>query len=533
MVNSNLVRCLSTRRRRGTCVTVGLTSLARSRARLRVSPTAVLNVYTKVVPFSSRGSSPEGAVRTNVAGRTLKLCMSGCTLHASAETRLLRRPRAPVIGAHVVSSAGCSLEPSNRGFIITLVSCRKCGVRSTVIVGGKTLRENLTESSFFETCSASRGGCTNNRMSGFRIPSGGVGNCESRRTCEGLSSSNIMGPRSCMGSNSMLVNGASPPEFLRRGFKDITSEEERASMAMERNRGNVISTILLSRAIRNSGLTGVEMESAERPRFNSGFTSERKRGKIVNLVLSPRSVPFARFNIIPSLVIGPRTVPSEVSVKRMLRVITNGTKYLRNREISTAPFGRALRRRVRRLLLSGKFRSTKYRSLCDKMANRELSTRVFINITCCRGLRRVAASGICTHSEKPMRILAHRPARNETHRNNLEFKRVRESYLVTRNTTLALGRELLSRSSGCRTMMYRGYNVLTMRSADGRGGCYPVYKSMRACPIRVSCTFGLLLSRLGDLYVFPGLILKSGTWLGLLGRLVRRDVCWGGSGGWF
>ncbi len=476
---------------------------------VEIDPAIILGFSTSFVPYAEFNRGDRVNYGAKMVGQSIGIFAQNYLNRSDTKANVMVYPQLPLVQTHAHKLAGYEKHPNGANVVIAVCSFEGYNMEDAIIINASSVQRGLFWSFMYRTYEAEQKRYMGGQEDIIGIPQAGVRGYAGEDAYKHLPEDGVVNPETKVGSDEVLIGRISPLRFLGTMDQFITGIENIRETSVRLRHGDrgIVDRVFLSETIDGTKVVKVVVRDLKIPEIGDKFASRHGQKGVVSLIVPQEDMPFTEDGIVPDIIFNPHSIPSRMTMGKLLELLAGKVAALNGRHVYSPVFNPTPENEIRNMLESYGFRNDGKELMTHPTTGKKFETEIFVGSCFYQRLDHLVSNKIHARSRGPTTLLTKQPTEGRSKEGGLRLGEMEKDCLIAHGAALVLKERFDSDKT-----------VVSVCSECGLVAIHDKIKNKKYCPVceeskivdvEMSYAFKLMLDELKSMLIYPRVVLRE------------------------
>ncbi|PIV69347.1 MAG: DNA-directed RNA polymerase subunit B [Candidatus Aenigmarchaeota archaeon CG01_land_8_20_14_3_00_37_9] len=509
LINNGIIEYLDTEEEENALVALRSENLTKEHTHLELDPLVIFGISTSFVPFPEFDRGDRVNFGSKMVGQSIGLYSTNFLRRVDTKSNILVYPQKSLVKTHIDDVLHSENHPGGQNIVIAVMSFKCFNIEDAIIMNKSSVERGLFWSYLFRTYEAEEKKYMGGQEDIIGIPEPGVKGYAGEEAYKHLPEDGIINPEIHLTDEQIIVGKTSPLRFLGSLDQFITDLENirETSVKLRHGEEGIVDRVFITESADGNKLVKVVVRDLKRPEIGDKFASRHGQKGVIGLIIPEEDLPFTEDGVIPDIIFNPHSIPSRMTIGKLLEIIGGKVCALNGKRSSNPAFHPTPEKDFVEALEKNGFKGDGKEALYDADTGEKYTQDVFMGNVFYQKLDHLVSNKIHARSRGPITLLTKQPTEGKSKRGGLRLGEMEKDCLIAHGASLLLK----ERFDVDRT-------TLPVCAECGLPAFHDKVKDKKFCPVcgeskivevEMAYAFKLLLDELKSMLIYPKIITKE------------------------
>ncbi|NCN39106.1 MAG: DNA-directed RNA polymerase subunit B, partial [Candidatus Aenigmarchaeota archaeon] len=340
LINNGIIEYLDTEEEENALVALRSENLTKEHTHLELDPLVIFGISTSFVPFPEFDRGDRVNFGSKMVGQSIGLYSTNFLRRVDTKSNILVYPQKSLVKTHIDDVLHSENHPGGQNIVIAVMSFKCFNIEDAIIMNKSSVERGLFWSYLFRTYEAEEKKYMGGQEDIIGIPEPGVKGYAGEEAYKHLPEDGIINPEIHLTDEQIIVGKTSPLRFLGSLDQFITDLENirETSVKLRHGEEGIVDRVFITESADGNKLVKVVVRDLKRPEIGDKFASRHGQKGVIGLIIPEEDLPFTEDGVIPDIIFNPHSIPSRMTIGKLLEIIGGKVCALNGKRSSNSAF---------------------------------------------------------------------------------------------------------------------------------------------------------------------------------------------------
>jgi len=375
-----------------------------------LDPTAIFGVAASAIPLPNHSQAPRNVYQCAMSKQALGLLHSNIQLRFDTTAKSLAYPTRPLFETQINSMIGTTEQPAGDTVIVAIMTYGGYNQEDAIIFNKASIERGLFHMVIYRSYKSSEVKKSNVSET-FGVPP--LRPNDDPKKYEHLDQNGIAKIGSKIAPGQVLLGK------IRKNL--TTGAETYPNVVAGIGEEGVVDAILVTTNAQGMKMVKVKIRQYREPVVGDKFASRYAQKGTIGLIMPEEDMPFNQQGIRPDIIINPHSIPSRMTIGKLLEIVTSKTATFKGERINASAFNNFNSDEFMRQLQEYGYQRRGNEKLTSGISGKHIQAMIFMGPCYYQALRHHVKDKIQMRAKGAIKPYTRQPVRGRSKQGGLRF----------------------------------------------------------------------------------------------------------------